>query len=121
MNCNLDGCSTQYKCELLKNTVDAYAYCKVLEVENSFIRKWTIIEADEAFERLSGVKVDCLTDERGHAFSDQGTIFRSWIPMCSKAVNEKEEVRFEEYLKQSDKWYTVRVYSKNPEFFLVIY
>lgn len=107
---------------ILKNIVDAYAYCKVLSVENSIINDWVFVEINEPFEKLVGLKEDQLLEKRmTQILPDISTFIPLWISMCSKAVNEKEEVRYEEYREQSDKWYSVKVYSNNPGFFIMIY
>ena len=122
MNADSEKRVSEPESSILKKIVDAYAYCKVLSIENSIITDWVFIEINEPFEELIGLKGDQILEKRvTQILPDISDFLPRWISMSSKAINEKEEVRFEEYQEKSDRWYSVRIYSSNPGFFLMIY
>ncbi len=79
-------------------------------------------DVNEAFEHLMGVKRGDITGERvTKLFKDIDKDEVDWIALYGKVALSGESIRFEQYSRNLDKWYSVSAYSDEYGYFSTIF
>lgn len=117
----LHSSETKYR-SLFHNMVDGFAFHEIVLDENDRPVDYVFIEANEAFEELTGLKKEQIIGKRvTEVFPDIKTDPADWIGRYGKVALTGEGARFESYFTGLGRWYSVRAYSPEKRYFAAIF
>ncbi len=109
---------------LIENLPDGLAYCKMVRDNTGKPVDYIFLEINSFFEALTGFP-------RDHIIGKKLTEVRpgiedlsfDWIGVFDRvtAIEPGQNIRFQQYLNQQDRWYEITVYSYQPGYFAVVF
>jgi PAS domain S-box-containing protein len=107
---------------LFENMIDGLAYHRIVTDENGKPVDYIFLEANEAFEKLTGLKrTDIIGKSVREALPGIENDPADWIGTYGKVALTGQEVRFQHYAAQLGKWYSVSAYSPMKGYFVAIF
>ncbi|MFB3888884.1 MAG: PAS domain S-box protein [Candidatus Bathyarchaeia archaeon] len=104
------------------NMLNAFAYCKILTDENGKPVDCVILDVNEAYERVTGIKRENTVGKRlTEILPEVQNDPTDWIGVWGRVALTGEPVRFESYMVPMKKWYGVSVYSPQKGYFVAIF
>ena len=107
---------------LFDNMTSGFAYHEVIVDENNKPIDYKYIEANPAFEKLTGLKIDNIIGKRVTeilpGIEDDPA---DWIEKYGKVALTRGPITFENYAEPLDQWYSVAAYSPKENYFAVTF
>lgn len=118
---NLKKSQKKYS-DLFSSMSSGFALYKVIKDGKENVLDYKFIEANEAFQKLIGLKADEIINKRmTEVIPGIGGNLADWIGNYEKAAVLGEKVKFEQFLKPLGKYYSVTAYSPSPGYFATIF
>jgi two-component sensor histidine kinase/PAS domain-containing protein len=90
---------------LLSNMNEGFAMCDAIWDEEGRLTDYTILEMNDALQRMLGVGAEAV----GSRLSDSSTDRSDWLQLCDRVLKTGEPASFEVYTHSSDLWHEIRV------------
>jgi len=117
----LDEKEEKYR-SLFENISNSFALHRIVLNEKGIPIDYIFVEANKAFEKQTGVDRNLLIGKKvTEIFPGIENDPFNWIGVYGKVALTGEEIRFEQYFEQLDKWYSVLAYSNKKEHFATIF
>jgi len=101
---------------------DGFAYHRIITDNKGTPIDYIILEVNEAFEQITGLKRDELVDKRAtEVFPFIQNEEFDWIGTCGKVALEGNGINLEQYSQFLEKCYAVTIYSDQPGYFGTIF
>lgn len=112
---------TNYR-SVFDNMLSGVAYHKILTDEKNKPVDYIFLEINKAFEKLIGLKKDEVIGKKVTEVLPwiTSSIF-DWVNFYGEVASSGKEIKFEQYLKNLNRWYTVSAYSQGKGYFITIY
>ncbi|UCE36003.1 MAG: PAS domain S-box protein [Thermoplasmata archaeon] len=106
---------------LFNNMIDGFTYHKIELDENKNPVDFSFLEVNPAFERMTGLRREEIIGKRvTEIFPDIENDAAGWIEKAAAVALQEGEIRFEEYLEQTGKWFSITAYSPEKGYFATI-
>ncbi len=107
---------------LFENMIDGFAYHKIVVDRKGKPVDYVFLEANNAFEKLTGLKRQDITGKRVTGVlpgieNDPA----DWIGTYGQVALEGKEIRFEQYAEPLGKWFSVSAYCPMREYFVTVF
>jgi len=118
---SLSSSEAKYR-SVFENMLSGVAYHRIIMDKNNKPTDYVFLEVNKAFEKLIGIDrnkiigkkvTDVLPGIRGSMFD--------WINFYSVVASSGKEIKFEQYLKDLGRWFSVSAYSPKTGYFITIY
>lgn len=107
---------------LIKNLPDAFSYHRLLLDSEGNPVDALFLEVNAAFEEITGLIREKVVGKKVSEINfGLGESDLDWVGSYGKAALSGEEIRFEKYFEQIDRWFAFTFYSDEPEHFAVIF
>ncbi len=107
---------------LFENMLNGFAYNKILVDEDDRPVDYVFLEANDAFEKLTGLrKEDVLGKRVTQVIPGIKDDPADWIGAYGRVALTGEELRFEQYSKHLNKWYGISAYSPRKGYFVAMF
>ncbi len=107
---------------LFENMVDGFAFHKIVVDEKGRPVDYIFLEINEAFEKLTGLKREEIIGKNvTEALPGIEQDPADWIGVYGKVALGGDAVRFEQYTKALDQWYSISVLSPMKDYFMCIF
>ncbi|OGW76179.1 MAG: hypothetical protein A2Z72_00705 [Omnitrophica bacterium RBG_13_46_9] len=107
---------------VFKNMSGGVAYHKILTDKDGKPVDYIFLEVNRAFEKLIGFEREKVITKRVTQILPwvKDTMF-DWVNFYGKVASTGKEIKFEQYLKNMDRWYAVSAFSPKKGYFITIY
>lgn len=102
---------------LFRNTLDGFAYCRIL-FENNEPIDFMCIEVNRAFEKLTGLH-QASGKKISELIPDMKTKYPELFYKMGAIANKKESAKFEAYIEPLKKWFCISSICLEKEFFIL--
>ncbi len=107
---------------LFENMLGSFALHRIVLNEKNEPVDYIFIEVNKAFEKQTGLTRDVIIGKPvTEILPGIETDPADWIGIYGKVATGGEELRFEQYSEQLDKWYSVLAYSPKENYFATIF
>ncbi|NLH51012.1 MAG: DUF3365 domain-containing protein [Myxococcales bacterium] len=107
---------------LFENMLNGFAFHKIVVNEKGAPVDYVFLNANDAFEILTGLKRENLIGKRvTQVLPGIENETADWIEKYGKVALGGEEIRFESYSEPLDKWYSIYAYSPLSNHFVTIF
>ncbi|MFH1995645.1 MAG: ATP-binding protein [Candidatus Omnitrophota bacterium] len=107
---------------VFQNMLSGVAYHKILSDSEGNPVDYVFLDVNRSFERLIGLSKEKIIGQRvTEVFPWIKHSMFNWIDFYGKVATSGKEVKFEQYLSNLDRWYSVSAYSTKKGFFITIY
>ncbi len=118
---NLEVSEERYK-SIFENIRSGVAYQKLLTNDKGEPFDFVFLEVNKAFEKIIGIGRENII---GRKFSEiipavKGSMF-DWTASYRTLAAAGKDIKFERFLKDVERWYSVSVYSVREDIFITIY
>jgi PAS domain S-box-containing protein len=111
----------KYK-SLFSNMLDGFAFHQIILDENNVPIDYTFLEINEAFENQTGLKSEKIIGKKvTEVLSGIENDPTRWIDIYGNVALTGEAIRFENFSKPINKWYSVIAYSTLKGYFATIF
>lgn len=104
---------------LFTNIIEGFAMGEIIFDERNVPCDFRLLEANEAFERETGLRRDAVLGRR--ITEVLPNVEREWIENYSRVALSGESLRFEHHNRDTDRYYAVFCYSPVPGRFAVVF
>ncbi len=107
---------------LLENMINGYAYHKVILDEDEKPVDYVFLEVNKAFERLTGLKRDEIIGKKvTEVLPGIENDPADWIGVYGIVAITGEPVKFENYARNLEKWFSIYAYSPRKGYFVALF
>ena len=107
---------------LFKNMMNGFALHKIVLNEKSEPIDYVFLEANDAFEKLTGLKIENILGKKvTEVLPGIEKDSANWIERYGKVALTGKEIRFEQHSQTLGKWFSVMVFSPQKEQFATIF
>jgi len=118
---SLDESEARYR-SLFENISNSFALHKIVLNDKGAPIDYIFIEANQAFEKQTGLDRNVIIGKKvTDIFPGIENDPFNWIGIYGKVALTGEEIRFNQYFDQLDKWYSILAYSNKKEHFATIF
>jgi PAS domain S-box-containing protein len=112
---------TKYKA-VFDNMFDGFAYYQVLLDENDQTEDYILLEANDAFERLTGLSRENVVGKKiSEIFPGIKESRYNWIGKYDKVALQGEIIEFEHNASNIERWYNISAYSPIKGYFVTLF
>ena len=107
---------------LFANKINGMAHCRIITDENGKPIDYRILQINEAYERIIGIKKADIEGRRVlEVFPDIQHYAIDYIGMYGKIAQENGEIRFEEFFEATGQFLSIYAYCPVPDEFIAIF
>ncbi len=112
---------TEYR-SVFENMPSGVAYHKILTDKHARPVDYVFVEVNKAFEKIVGhEKEEIIGRKVTEVLPEIKSSMFNWIDFYGRVASTGKEIRFEQYLKETGRWYAVSAYSPKQGYFITIY
>lgn len=117
---SLKRAETKYHA-LFDNMLDGFAYHRIITNENGEPVDYVFLEVNQAFEDITGLKRSELIGRRvTEVLPEITNDERDWIATYGQVALSGGDLKFEDYSKDLDRWFSVAAYCPKKGYFVVV-
>ena len=107
---------------LISKSPFGYAYHKIILDQNNKPADYKIIEINQAFEKMTGLKKEAVINKRiSEIFPGIEERDFDWISFYGSIALNKDEAVLEKYSQQLQKWFQIHIYSQKKYYFTTVF
>jgi len=109
---------------LIENLPDGVAYCKMVRDNTGKPLDYIFLEVNSSFEALTGLPRDYIIGKKlTEIRPGVEDLSFDWIGVFEQVriIKPGQNIRFQQYLNQQDRWHEITVYSDQPGYFAVVF
>jgi PAS domain S-box-containing protein len=120
-NINPSEDTIEYR-SVFENMPSGVAYHRILTNKRNRPVDYLFVEINKAFEKIIGHKRERIVEKRvTEVLPEIKSSMFNWIDFYGEVASIGKEVKFEQYLKETGRWYAVSAYSPKKGYFITIY
>lgn len=108
--------------QLVEKLPTGYAYHRIICDKNNIPYDYVFLETNAAFEKFTGLKAAQVIGKRISEILPNTNIKEfNWIKVYGEIALTGREKQFEQYSEELKRWYRVKVYSPEKNYFVTIF
>ena len=109
---------------LIESLPDGLAYCKMVRDNTGKPVDYIFLEVNSSFETLTGLQRDYIIGKKvTELYPGIKGLGFDWISVFEQVISIEpgQNIRFQQYLDQQDRWYEITAYSDQPGYFTAVF
>ncbi|MDD4353952.1 MAG: PAS domain S-box protein [Candidatus Nanoarchaeia archaeon] len=111
----------KYK-SLFDNMLNGFALHKIITDEKGNPIDYVFLEANSSFEKLTGLKAKNIINKKAtEVLKDLKSDEIDWVKVYGQVAIKRKGIKFEQYSKPLNKWYSIIAYSPQQYYFATVF